>query len=63
MSLTRHRIVLIIVLGLSLSAVGFAGAVLTERRPESTEPSPDSSDPLEAPWRELRALDSRDAGR
>jgi hypothetical protein len=63
MSLGRHRIVLIVALGLSLTAVGFAGAVVRERRPEPTEPTPESNDPLEAPWRELWALDSRDAGR
>jgi hypothetical protein len=65
MRLHRRRIVLIATLGLSLTAAGFAGAVLAaERRPEPTEPSPDSSDPFEAPvWRDLHALESRDGGR
>jgi hypothetical protein len=60
----RHWIVFIAVLGLSLGAVGFAGAALAERRPEPTEPTPDSTDPLEAPlWPDLRVLESRDAVR
>lgn len=66
MRLHRRRIVLVLIatLGLSLTAAGFAGAVLAERRPEPTEPSPDSSDPFEAPvWRDLHALESRDGGR
>jgi hypothetical protein len=56
MSLTPRRFVLVTVLGLTLTAAGIAGGVLTDRR---VEPAPDTTDPLEAPvWREIRMMEA-----